>query len=79
MSMNPELARLRGIERRLIELIERHTANGRGEYVACMDELRNVLSPGSAPMYPATLGHAATCSTCMPDGDGVHFRPGEQS
>jgi hypothetical protein len=70
------------IERELRELIERHETAAREQYPELPDvqgfqvavaELRNILEPGSAPMFPEQPGWGATCSTCMPQGDGVHF------
>lgn len=66
------------IEFELRELIARHEkaavetyGPGTGGFHVAIAELRNVLEPGSAPMYPHDQGHTATCGTCMPNGDGV--------
>jgi len=64
-------------------LIERHEAAavaqygpGTPGYAVAVAELRNILEPGSAPMYPAEPGFTATCSTCAPNGDGRSTRRG---
>lgn len=59
------------ITRDLEALIARHQApDGFGEYGVALAELRNVLKPGSARMFPGEFGHAPTCSVCLPEGDG---------
>lgn len=54
-------------------LIVRHTS-ATGEHPVHVAELRNVLEPGSAPIYPEEPGYGATCSICAPDGDGHSTR-----
>lgn len=70
------------IERELKALIDRHThpdgtdrhGNQRtAYYMVAVPELQNILNPGSAPMYPTDQGHAATCSTCCPKGNGAKW------
>lgn len=73
-----EVTRLSAIERRVVGLIERHEeaaveAYGPGTqgFSVAIPELRNLLEPGSAPMFPGDSGHTPTCGVCMPNGDGV--------
>jgi hypothetical protein len=61
------------LRRDLKELIGRHTSET-GEHPVSVAELRNLYTPGSAPMYPAEPGWGATCSICYPEGDGVSSR-----
>lgn len=57
------------VTRDLAALVLRHISTT-GEHPVSVAELRNVLAPGSAPIYPAEVGHGPTCSLCAPNGDG---------
>jgi hypothetical protein len=63
------------IERKLRDLIERHTIKDGGYYKIAVPEIANILEPGSMPMYPGDYGHAPTCEICAPNGDGFSVPP----
>ena len=65
------------IARELEAIIACHTS-ATGEHPVPVAELRNVLEPGSAPIYPAEPGYAATCALCAPEGDGHSFGQGRR-
>lgn len=79
-----ELDELKRVRDELVALIDRHTQPdpqipGRmAEYQVAVAELRNILEPGSAPMYAEDWpAFTATCGICLPQGDGIHFHRGK--
>lgn len=56
----------------LNQVVRRHTSPT-GEYPVAVAELRNIINPGCAPMYPADQGHTATCELCCPKGNGAKW------